>query len=146
MESLLRNGDEPGLLDGRAIEVAAQQYVSVASPDLTGRTLGRYDQIDGIDFITMEYVPGETLKDVIRHKGLPAAGWPSSPNRSIGENQPSPRGSPERPLTCLPKKQKARKWMPLGHLQLRGGPSRNADWARGVRTQLDERDGCGRPS
>lgn len=139
VESLLRNGDKPGLLDGRAIEVAAQQYVSVESPDLTERKLGRYevisrlgaggmgvvyrardtrlnrdvalkvlppasiadperkrrfvqearaasalnhpnivdvhdiDQIDGIDFITMEYVSGKTLTEVIGHKGLLAA-------------------------------------------------------------------------
>jgi len=137
VESLLRNGDSKGMLDGRAIEVAAQEYVSVETPDLSGRKLGRYeviahlgaggmgvvyrardtrlnrdvalkvlpaasiadaarkrhfvqearaasalnhpniisvhdiDQIDGIDFITMECVSGNTLAEVIGHKATP---------------------------------------------------------------------------
>ena len=43
VESLLCNGDEKGILDGGAIQVAARQYVSIETPDLTGRKLGRYE-------------------------------------------------------------------------------------------------------
>jgi serine/threonine protein kinase len=137
VESLLRNGHSKGMLEGKAIQVAAQQYVSVETSDLRGRKLGRYavisrlgaggmgvvyrardtrlnrdvalkvlpaasiadaarkrqfvqearaasalnhpniisvhdiDQIDGIDFITMECVSGKTLAEVIGRKAPP---------------------------------------------------------------------------
>ena len=44
VESLLRHGHQSGFLDGRAIEVAAR-YVSIETPELTGRNLGRYEVI-----------------------------------------------------------------------------------------------------
>ncbi len=136
VESLLRNGEEAGFLDRRAIDVAAEQHGSEIALDLAGRKLGRYDvisrlgaggmgivyrahdtrlkrdvalkvlpqasiideerkrrfvqearsasalnhpnivsiydtdRIDGIDFITMECVPGKTLAQVIGRKAL----------------------------------------------------------------------------
>jgi Tol biopolymer transport system component len=138
VESLLRTSGSLAFLDRVAIDVAAQQFVSVEATDLMGRKLGRYhvlsrlgaggmgvvyrardtrlnrdvalkvlpaasiadavrkrrfvqearaasalnhphivsiydiDQIDGIDFIAMECVPGKTLVEMIGSKGLPA--------------------------------------------------------------------------
>lgn len=42
VESLLSNEGRGALLERLALEVAAQQYVSIEATDLTGRTLGRY--------------------------------------------------------------------------------------------------------
>jgi serine/threonine protein kinase len=139
VESLLINGQETGFLERRAIDVAAESYDPEEMPDLTGRTLGRYemisrlgaggmgvvyrardirlkrdvaikvlsagsladadrkrrfvqeahpasslnhahivgiydiDQVDGIDIIAMEYLPGKSLAEILWGKPLPVA-------------------------------------------------------------------------
>jgi eukaryotic-like serine/threonine-protein kinase len=139
VESLLLNGQENGFLERQAINVAAESYLPEEMPDLTGRTLGRYevisrlgaggmgvvyrardirlkrdvaikvlsagsladtdrkrrfvqeahtasslnhahivgmydiDQVDGIDFIAMEYLPGKSLAEILRGQPLPVA-------------------------------------------------------------------------
>jgi len=137
VESLIGNGPDGGaFLERPALQVAAEQYVSTVTPDLTGRTMGRYevvsrlggggmgevyrardtrlrrevalkvlppeymadverkrrfelearaasalnhpnivtifdiDQVDGVSFIAMEYVPGKTLDQMIPRRGL----------------------------------------------------------------------------